>query len=171
MVAGDDDMARPQPKFTNEEIAAINNELNKHHIKGAFKRLMVLKLKSEQKLNSKIIGDMLDLHEVSVNKIISKYKRFGLSAIVDNHYKPNKRYLSDKQETEFLSKFEDDAQNGKMLEVSDIITAFEDKIGHKVSKTTVYYMLKRNNWRKVMPRSKHPKKASDEAIEAYKKNQ
>ena len=45
-------------------------------------------------------------------------------------------------------------------------------VGHyTVAKSTVYNMLYRNNWRKVMPRSKHPKKASDEAIEVYKKNQ
>ncbi len=30
-------------------------------------------------------------------------------------------------------------------------------------------VLKRKGWRKVMPRSKHPKKASPEAIEASKK--
>ena len=30
-------------------------------------------------------------------------------------------------------------------------------------------LLERHNWRKVMPRSRHPKKASDEAIEASKK--
>lgn len=164
-------MGRPQPKFTDEEIVIINSELNEPHIKGAYKRLMVLKLKAEQKFDSKTIGSILDLHEVSVNKIINKYKKYGLSAIIDNNYKPNKRYLTDEQETEFLSKFDDDAINGKMLEVSDIIAAFEDRIGHKVSSSTVYYMLKRNKWRKVMPRSKHPKKASDEAIVAYKKNQ
>ena len=30
-------------------------------------------------------------------------------------------------------------------------------------------VLERHGWRKVMPRSKHPQKASDEAIEASKK--
>ena len=33
----------------------------------------------------------------------------------------------------------------------------------------IYAVLHRNGWRKTMPRSRHPKKASDEAIEASKK--
>ena len=33
----------------------------------------------------------------------------------------------------------------------------------------IYMLLKRKGYRKVMPRSKHPKKAKEEAIEASKK--
>ncbi|MBR4040361.1 MAG: winged helix-turn-helix domain-containing protein [Clostridia bacterium] len=38
----------------------------------------------------------------------------------------------------------------------------------KVSDTQIYYVLHRHGWRKIMPRSRHPKKASEEAIEASK---
>lgn len=48
MVVGDDDMARPQPKFTNEEILLINKALNKPSSAGIYKRLMVMKLKAEK---------------------------------------------------------------------------------------------------------------------------
>jgi len=171
MVVGDDDMARPQPKFTNEEIQLINKALNKPSSAGIYKRLMVMKLKSEKQMTSKDIGEILDLHAVSVNKIVSKYKKFGLNYISGNNYKQNQRYLTEIEESKFLETFEVDASAGKVLEVADIIKAFETMIGHAVAKSTVYKMLHRNKWRKVMPRSKHPKKASDEAIEAYKKNQ
>ncbi|MDE7249890.1 MAG: winged helix-turn-helix domain-containing protein, partial [Lachnospiraceae bacterium] len=33
----------------------------------------------------------------------------------------------------------------------------------------IYCVLKRHGWRKVMPRSRHPKKASEEVIETSKK--
>ena len=33
----------------------------------------------------------------------------------------------------------------------------------------IYFLLQRHKWRKVMPQSRHEKKASDEAIEAYEK--
>jgi hypothetical protein len=33
----------------------------------------------------------------------------------------------------------------------------------------IYYLLHRHKWRKVMPRSRHEKKAGEEALEAYKK--
>ena len=58
-----------------------------------------------------------------------------------------------------------------MLEVSEIARAYEEKIGKKVSLVMIYLLLKRHNWRKVMPRSKHPKKADEQAIEAYKKDE
>lgn len=57
-----------------------------------------------------------------------------------------------------------------MIEVGDIHRAYERAVGHPVTRNAIYYLLHRHGWRKVMPRSKHPKKASDEAIEAYKKN-
>jgi transposase len=57
-----------------------------------------------------------------------------------------------------------------VITVSDIATAYDKEFGkeHK-SKSTVYYLLHKFGWRKVMPRSKHPKKASEEVIEASKK--
>ncbi len=52
----------------------------------------------------------------------------------------------------------------------EIAAAYDERFGkeHK-SKSTVYYFLHKMGWRKVMPHSKHPDKASDEAIEALKK--
>jgi len=37
------------------------------------------------------------------------------------------------------------------------------------SNSQIYYVLSRHGWRKVMPHSKHPNKASDGAIKASKK--
>jgi len=75
------------------------------------------------------------------------------------------------QEQAFLEPYREKAIAGEILEVSDIISAYSVALNNKkVSKSTVYDMLHRNGWRKLMPRSVHPNKASDEAIEAYKKN-
>jgi transposase len=68
----------------------------------------------------------------------------------------------------FLSSFEKDAEDGAVLVANDIKAALEEKLGRRVHKTTVYRMLKRHTWRKVVPRPKHPKQ-SKEAIEAFKK--
>ena len=57
-----------------------------------------------------------------------------------------------------------------MLTVSEIKSEYCKHVEHKVADSTIYRMLARHGWRKIMPRSKHPKKASDQAIEAYKKN-
>ena len=78
--------------------------------------------------------------------------------------------MTPEEEKEFLEPFMQQALAGGILEVSEIIKEYSNKLEKKVSKSTVYDLLHRNGWRKVMPRSKHPNKASDEAIKAYKKN-
>ena len=47
--------------------------------------------------------------------------------------------------------------------------AYDKAVGHKSGSGQIYFVLHRHGWSKKMPRSKHPQKASDEAIEASKK--
>ena len=78
--------------------------------------------------------------------------------------------MTPEQEQAFLEPFREKAIAEEILEVSDIISAYSVALNNKkVSKSTVYDMLHRNRWRKVMPRSVYPNKASTEDIEAYKK--
>jgi transposase len=77
-------------------------------------------------------------------------------------------YLSMDQEKQFLSRFFDQASQGDAVNASEIKRAFEDLVGHKVAKTTVYRMLDRHGWRKIMPRPRHPK-SDAKAQEGFKK--
>ena len=56
-------------------------------------------------------------------------------------------------------------QSKAILEVA----AFDEARGKDTGSGYIYMLLKRHGWRKVMPRSKHPKAASEEACEASKK--
>jgi transposase len=78
-------------------------------------------------------------------------------------------YLTFEEEKEFLSGFFEVASRGGILVVSEIRTAFENKLGHKVAETTVYRMMARHGWRKIVPRRRHPK-ANESAQEGFKKN-
>jgi transposase len=62
-----------------------------------------------------------------------------------------------------------DATEGKFVRIAEIKQAFEEMSGVKYKSSGFYKLLKRHDWRKVMPRGKHPKKASEEAMEASKK--
>jgi len=55
------------------------------------------------------------------------------------------------------------------INVLRIHKAYEEALGRCVPPSTVYRMLDRHKWRKVMPRPKHPKSKPEEQ-EAYKKN-
>jgi transposase len=77
--------------------------------------------------------------------------------------------LSLDEEKALLEEFSPVAERGGMLEVSAVKAAYEARVGHAVPKSTVYRMLKRHGWRKVVPRPQHPK--NDPARQrAFKKN-
>ena len=47
---------------------------------------------------------------------------------------------------------------GEMLNIHDIKAAYEKAIGHETSNSTVYNLLDRHDWRKLMPRPFHPQR-------------
>ena len=77
--------------------------------------------------------------------------------------------MSVEEEAAILAPFQERAEKGEMVEVSEIAKAYQSAVAHPVSKGQIYCVLHRHGWRKVMPRSKHPQKASDEEIAASKK--
>jgi len=77
-------------------------------------------------------------------------------------------YLSLDQERQFLSRFFDEASHGSILIVSEIKRTFEALVGRKVAKTTIYRMLDRHGWRKIVPRPRHPK-SDAKARKGFKK--
>ena len=84
-------------------------------------------------------------------------------------YGGNRRNMSEAEEEAILSDFKKKAEQGQIIEVSAIKAVYEEKVGHTIGGSQIYRVLHRHKWRKLMPRSKHPNKASDEAIEASKK--
>lgn len=79
--------------------------------------------------------------------------------------------MSYEEEEELLNQFKQEAAEGGTIDVSAILAAYEEKLGRSFEKShgRIYDVLKRHGWRKVMPRSQHPNKASEEEIEASKK--
>jgi transposase len=102
--------------------------------------------------------------------ITNHYQNGGIEAIVRNHYSGNHRNMSYEEEAELLKPIEKAAESGHVVEVSAILAAYEAKMGGTFEKDhgRIYRILKRHGLRKVMPRSNHPNKGSNEAIEASK---
>ena len=131
------------------------------------KKLMCLNLRAELKLPAKEIGKLTGYSKSRVDDIISEYCRFGLEAIRSKPQGGNNRSMPQAKEAELISRFDKESEKGRMLEISDIYKAFQSE-PPRIHLGTVYRILHRNGWRKVMPRSKHPKSDPIEQ-EAYKK--
>jgi transposase len=119
---------------------------------------------------AKEIALHLGLSVHTVHNLISMYNRHGSKGI-ETHGKGCRKnfYLSFEEEVGFLKSFEDKASSGQIATALEIKAAYEKIIGHKVHKTTVYRMLKRHGWRKVMPRPFYVDSKKGEQ-ESFKKN-
>ena len=78
------------------------------------------------------------------------------------------QHLTPEQEAQLLAPFVERAQAGGMLGVAEIQRAYRERCGKAVARSTVYRLLERHGWRKIVPRPRHPK-ADVAAQAAFKK--
>ena len=109
------------------------------------------------------------LCQVWVNRAHMAYDHGGIKALKP---KPNgdRRHenMTPAQERALLARFAKRAGAGEMLNIDDLKAAYEEAIGHATSESTVYNLLHRHDWRKLMPRPYHPKRDL-KAQNAFKK--
>jgi len=162
-------MGRPQMVYQENQKTEIKRAFKTSTDAKEQKRLLCLKLRAEQGFNAKQIAEIVECSEIQVRSVISNYNKNGLNSILRGHQGGNHRYLSHGEEEAVLAPFLAKAEKGQILIVPDIHKAYEEALGRSVPPSTVYRMLDRHNWRKVMPRPRHPK-SNQEEQEAYKKN-
>ena len=154
--------------FSEEQKNEIKVARKANKNKRIEKRLQVLELKSEGE-TLKRIEELTGFGHAHITNLVKMYFESGLGAIVENHYTGNRRNLTYEEEEKLLEPFYSKAEAGMMVDVAEIKAAYIEAVGHSIGGGQIYYVLKRHGWRKIMPRSRHPKKASDEAIDASKK--
>ena len=105
----------------------------------------------------------------TVHHVISAYNRGGVEA-VETPGKGGRRssYLSLQDEQAFLASVVERAKQGEIATVAEMQRAFEAQIGQEVDDSTIYRLLHRHGWRKLMPRPRHPQ-ATREAQHQFKK--
>jgi transposase len=105
----------------------------------------------------------------TVNRAHMAYDEGGIKALkprpIGGRQRENMTY---EQEKKFLADFAKAAGAGELLNIHDLKAGYEKAIGHETSNNTVYNLLHRHGWRKLMPRPFHPKR--DRAAQnAFKK--
>jgi len=160
----------PKRHYISEvEVVGIEKARKKNKDKTIDKWLEVLLLHAAGKKREEIAAKT-GFKKQYITELVGEYKREGLEHFSQKHYKGNHRNMSYAEEEAMLEPFKEKAAAGQIIEVSEILAAYENKIGRSAgSKSQIYYVLARHGWRKVMPRSKHPKKASEEEINSSKK--
>ena len=152
-------------QISTEEVSAIEKMRKENKDKTVDKWLEVLVLHAEGKSRYEI-AQRTGFGKQYITELVSEYRSKGLLEYATKQYKGNRRNMSVSEEEAFLSSFKELAEQGQVIETGAIKAAYEEKVGHSIGGSQVYRVLHRHGWRKIMPRSKHPNKASDEAIEA-----
>ena len=164
--------AREMPKkyiISESNVEEIERMRKLSHDKQVEKRLKAVKLRGEGNDNE-VIAEQLETSSDMVSRWVSAYAKGGIEALLPKPRPGRPTQISREEESQLLAEFEARAEAGQVVEVSDIKAAYQEKVGHRIGTGQIYLVLKRHNWRKVKPRSRHPKKASPEVIETSKKN-
>ncbi len=103
------------------------------------------------------IAKAVGLSTSSVQHLISNYNKEGATAVETKGSGGRKYgYLTLEQEKSFLASCQEKALSGHYTTVEDIQKAFEEKVGKSVARSTIYRLLDRHSWCKLIPRPKHP---------------
>lgn len=158
---------RPMPEDAKEQLYEL---LKQSKSKADFQRIQCLWLRAALDLSASAIAVAVAWNENHVRRVQSEYFRKGSSALIGaGRGGRHKQNLTQEQENELLAPYFEKAESGGILVVSEIKADYEKEFGSKVPKSTVYRMLKRHGWRKLAPRSKHPKSDKSKQ-EEFKKN-
>jgi transposase len=123
----------------------------------------------EEGLAQPAIGSAMGVSLSTVNRAHMAYDQGGIKALKPKPCGGRQRQnMTIAEEKTLLARFANAAGAGELLNIHDLKHAYEQAIGHATSNSTVYDLLARHGWRKLMPRPFHPKR-DVAAQDAFKK--
>lgn len=161
-------MRKPLPLPDGSE-ALLKARLKKAKTKSEYQRVLCLLLRATTQLNPEQIAGMLGWNVGTVRRIQSEFIRKGedIFSTAERGGRHN-QHLTIEEEGRLLAPFMEAARGGGVIVATDIKKQYEEVVGRKVPKSTIYRLLSRHDWRQIVPRPRHPK-ADLFAQEAFKK--
>ncbi len=159
---------RPQRPIPEERVRELMDFLKQVRDAQEYRRAQCILLRITQKMTAKKVSTITGYHPNKVRIFWSAFIDKGVDGLRRHPTKRCRAYLSPEEEKELLHDFVEKARQGHIPVATEIQAALEEKIGHPIHKATLYRFLKRNDWRKVVPRPVHPKNDPEQAT-AFKK--
>jgi transposase len=157
---------RAKSHLTVEEMDA---QLKSLHDFWRIRRWLVIRHALVAPAPAQEIALRLGLSVCTVRDLIEAYNRHGPQALETAGKGQRQRaYLSFEAERTFLASFIAASQAGHIAVARVIKKAFEEPSGRRVAPSTIYRLLHRHHWRKVVPRPKNPR-SSQEEQDTFKK--
>lgn len=150
-------------------VARLAERLKQANSHSEYQRIQCVLIRATLGSSAAEIAQLLGWSTATVHVLHSRFSKEG-DAIFDLRGRGGRRHqhLSEDQEQDLLAPFVERAQAGGMLTVAEIQQAYQEQVGKTVAPSTIYRLLDRHGWRKVVPRPRHPK-ADVAAQAAFKK--
>ena len=161
---------RSQRPIEDRARQRLSQLLKEVRSKSDFQRVQCLWLRAALGLNHRQVARAVGWSESRVKRLWSDYFRHGEQGLLGAG-RGGRRHqnLTLSEEKQLLEGYVSQAEQGEILVVSRFQKAYEGRLGRPVPKSTVYRMLARHGWRKLMPQRRYPKNDPEQA-EAFKKN-
>jgi transposase len=113
----------------------------------------------ESGMTQPAIAEAMGVSLSTVNRAHMAFDHGGIKALKPKPIGGRQREnMTLAQEKALLARFAKAAGTGEMLNIHDLKAAYEKAIGHETSNSTIYNLLARHGWRKLMPRPYHPQR-------------
>jgi len=150
-------------------IARLANGLKHADSHSQYQRIQCVLIRATLGSSAAQIAELLGWSTATVHVMHSRWAKEGDSIFeMRGRGGRHHQHLSAEEEALVLAPFIAQARSGGMLKVAQIQQAYEQKAGKEVAPSTIYRLLDRHGWRKVVPRPRHPK-ADVAAQGAFKK--
>jgi transposase len=155
-------------KCTKKQIRQLKTAL-RWNIPVAQRERIQMVLLRESGMTQPAIAEAMGVSLSTVNRAHMAYDGGGIKALKPKPIGGRQREnITLSEEKALLARFAKAAGAGEMLNIHDLKATYERAIGHPTSNSTVYNLLDRHGWRKLMPRPFHPKR-NLAAQDAFKK--
>jgi transposase len=143
-------------KCSKRQVRELKTALGWKLAEAQRQRIQMVLLR-ESGLTQPAIAAAMGVSLSTVNRAHMAYDQGGIKALKAKPCGGRKREnMTVAEEKALLARFAKAAGAGEMLNIHDLKRAYEQQIGHKTSSSTVYDLLGRHGWRKLMPRPFHP---------------
>lgn len=150
-------------------IERLAERLKRARSRSEYQRIQCVLIRATLGSSAAEIAQLLGWSTGTVHVIHSRWAKQG-EAVFEVRARGGRhhQHLSPEQEAQVLAPFMAQANAGAMLKVAEIQQAYEQRVGKPVAPSTIYRLLERHGWRKVVPRPRHPK-ANRAGQAAFKK--
>jgi transposase len=125
----------------------------------AMRQRIQMVLLRESGMTQPAIAEAMGVSLSTVNRAHMAYDHGGLEGLEQKSVGGRKREnMTLAEEEALLARFAKSAGAGEILNIHDLKAAYEKAIGHETSSSTIYNLLARHGWRKLMPRPFHPQR-------------